>query len=106
MAVRAPTIANAIGTNMVDLLDPDPERVFVADLTITQDALARVRKGGAPELDRVAAQVAEHAHAKVAELAARVPPEPRPDPPSRHRPVASQTRARLAAHHAARAASS
>ena len=100
---RAPAIAHAIGYSLVDLLEPDPSRIWVADLTITPDALARVRKHGTPELARIAEQVAEHAKAKVAELAAS-PPHNATDPSSRApRPAAQSVRSRLASHARARA---
>lgn len=99
---RAPQIAHALGYSLADLLEPDPERVWVADLTITQDALARVRSLGAPELERLAAQIAEHARAKVAEIAQAQPPAVRKTTVRQGRPVASSVRSRLAAHHAQR----
>jgi transcriptional regulator with XRE-family HTH domain len=84
---RAPRIARALDISLSDLLAPDAERVHVAELTISVEVLKRIRKLGAPELERIAATLAREAMAKV-ELMARTaserkPPRAKPAPVTR-----------------------
>jgi transcriptional regulator with XRE-family HTH domain len=84
---RAPAIARALDLSLSELLAPDPERVHVGELSISREALKRIRKLGAPELERVAASLAREATAKIETLARtageRKPPRPKPGPVTR-----------------------
>src|SRR4249919_3738585 len=46
---RAASLARALAVSLDELLDPNPDRVHIANLTITPQALARIRKHGKPE---------------------------------------------------------
>ena len=60
----APAIASALEIPIAALLEPPNGRIPVADLTIYADTLERIRKQGAPELERVAkASPTKRAHA-------------------------------------------
>jgi DNA-binding XRE family transcriptional regulator len=100
---RAPTIARALGITLTALLADDPERVAVADVTIGADVLERVRKHGAPEVERVAASLAEQLAGRITTLAT-ASRTPVPERVSRYPgPVARDVRTRVAEHRRRRA---
>jgi transcriptional regulator with XRE-family HTH domain len=100
---KATAIARALAIPTLLLSEPNNGRIAVADLTINEETLERIRKGGTPELERVAASLAEQITARIATLAAAPLPQP-PRRIARARPVAHSARSRLAARRRAQAA--
>jgi transcriptional regulator with XRE-family HTH domain len=84
---RAAPIARALAVSLPELLDPNPERVHVAELTVTPAALARIRRHGAPELERAAEQITAGAITRLRALTA-APPRVEPKLPRNGRPAA------------------
>jgi DNA-binding XRE family transcriptional regulator len=82
---RAPKIARALNLSLAELLTPNPDAVHVSELTITREALKRIKREGTPELERAAAEITREATAKI-ETLARTAGEQKP-PSAKPRPV-------------------
>jgi DNA-binding XRE family transcriptional regulator len=102
---RAQPIAAALAISLPELLAPNPERVHVADLYTTPNALTRIRQLGAPELERCALELAQLARARIEVAAARATPEraPTPHAATPARASKSAARARIKAAQSAKA---
>jgi transcriptional regulator with XRE-family HTH domain len=70
---RAQAIANALQIPLAELLAPNPERIHVAELSISPQALAQVKRKGHPEARRLAEALTDTLAAKVEALAASPP---------------------------------
>jgi transcriptional regulator with XRE-family HTH domain len=101
---RAARIARALAISLPELLAPDDARVHVAELTVTREALERIRRQGAPEAERLAATLTAPIAGKLRAIADRRPYAQAPKASVRYRPVASQVRSRIASSVAKRGA--
>jgi transcriptional regulator with XRE-family HTH domain len=94
---RAARIAQALTIPLTDLLAPDPERVHVAELTVTPEAIKRIQQLGAPEAERLAATLVAPLADKLRAIAEQRPHKPTAQTNIPHRPAAREVRSRLVA---------
>ncbi len=94
---RAPLIARGIGVPVAQLFT---DELVLADVTVSKETLARVRKEGQPAADEVAARLAAALSALLVAAAER----PRVTAPKGSRPKKRRTRAEVFADVAARSA--
>jgi transcriptional regulator with XRE-family HTH domain len=102
-ATRAPAIARALGIPTLALLEAPNGRIPVADLSVSADTLERIKRHGAPEIERAVEAAAEHVRRALQQavtppVAQRRPPGPQP------RVVARKVRRRLASRWTGRVA--